>query len=87
VAQRKNRPIVDCTTTRGREKKARLNLEVSPSTKILLDALKTRTEAVSIIEVIRRSLRAYAWLLDAQDRGALVIVREPDGTEREIVLI
>ncbi|MEO5374388.1 MAG: hypothetical protein H7840_08915 [Alphaproteobacteria bacterium] len=44
-----------------------------------LVALKERTEAVSIEEVIKNALRLYESMIDERDAGHEILVRDKDG--------
>jgi hypothetical protein len=66
--------------TRG-AKKVRLNLEVAPQVRRRLESLKERKGAESLTEIIRTALQIYEELEDCKDRGAKLIIREPDGQE------
>lgn len=69
-----------------RPKSVRLNLEISPEVRDRIEALRHRTEAESLTEVIRRSLAVYETLVKLSNRHRIVI-RPPSGEERELVLV
>ncbi len=53
-----------------------------------MERLRELSEADSITEVIRRALTLYDVLVaTTREEGAKVILRRPDGTEREIVIL
>lgn len=52
-----------------------------------LAELMVRTDATSIAEVIRRSLALYEVLLDYEQEGDQLIVRNSDGKEQPLRLI
>ena len=51
-----------------------------------MEALRERTDADSITEVIRRALAVYETLLEQQDQGNEIIVRTGNG-DRPVLLI
>jgi hypothetical protein len=67
--------------------KTRLNLEVSSSVRDRLERLREDTEADSLTEVIRRALAIYELLWTQNSRGSQTILRLPDGSEREVLLV
>ncbi len=71
---------------RKSEPTSRLTLDLSVSVRERLDELKTKTQADSLVEVIRRALAVYDYLWDEKGRGCVVVVRT-DGKERELVLL
>jgi hypothetical protein len=64
----------------------RINLEVIEPVRQRLERLQKRSEADSMVEVIRRALAVYEVLWEAKDEGASVIVRSSEGEEREVIL-
>lgn len=67
--------------------KIRINLDITPEAKKALQGLQERTEASSLIEVIRRAIALYD-LVDSQtEEGNALIVRRMDGTETQIILL
>jgi len=52
-----------------------------------LEALRGRTEADSLAEVIRRALAVYDFLWTERENGAELLVRDPDRTESKVVLL
>jgi hypothetical protein len=68
-------------------KKVRLNLELSEDVRKRLEALRGRTEADSLAEVIRRALAVYDFLWTERKRGGKLVVRGSDDTEHTVVLI
>jgi hypothetical protein len=69
------------------EPTARLNLELSETVLNRLKGLQKRSEADSMTEVIRRALAVYDLLLAARESDHKTIIRTPDGTEKELVII
>lgn len=69
-------------------KKPRLNLELAPSTKKLIDRLKQRTNAPSITEVIRKAVKLYDLLDQCRDaNGALTLVVRDGERERKLMIV
>ena len=64
----------------------RLNLDIPAKTYDKVVALRDRTEAESLTEIVRRSTSLLEFAVDAKERGARFIIRNFDGTEREIVI-
>lgn len=67
--------------------RARLHLEVPMRVREQLERLRDTSGADSITEVVRRSLAVYEAMLTASRDGRVVIVRDKDGTERELLLV
>lgn len=66
----------------------RLSLEISEEVSETLENLRRVTNAESLTEVIRRSLAVYDHLWSEKDqRGAVVYLRLPDGSEEKLVLL
>ena len=51
-----------------------------------LERLRNETDADSLTEVIRRALAVYELLWQYSNAGAQTIVRQPDGSERHVLL-
>lgn len=68
-------------------KKIRLNLEVSPATRARLEDLRARTDADSMVEVIRLALATYDQIVDARASGSELVARDKDGKETVLVLL
>lgn len=64
----------------------RLTIEVTKPVRDRLGRLKAMSGARSTAEVIRRALASYEALLEAKERGEPILVREADGTERELLI-
>jgi hypothetical protein len=73
--------------TKSAEEKIRLNLDLSLRVKNQLDELRTRTDAPSLSEVIRRSVACYDLLTEHCGEGGALVLRHPDGTEETLVLL
>ena len=70
-----------------RHETVRVSLRLSKEAKARLDDVSERTEAGSPTEVVRRALALYDALLDQKEQGRKVILRDDDGTEREVMLL
>ncbi len=64
----------------------RLSLEISEDARKNLEALRDKTQADSLTEVIRRALAVYDFLWSQKQKGAKLVVNGPDG-EKELVLL
>jgi len=64
---------------------ARFNVEFSEETAGLLDRLAKERKA-SKAEVIRKALTLERWVAETLASGSRLVVHEPDGTQREVVL-
>lgn len=68
-------------------KKVRLNLEMSESVRKRLEALRDKTDADSLAEVIRRALAAYELVVTGREEGAELILRGACGKEETVVIL
>ena len=66
--------------------KSRLSLELNEAVRQQLEQLRLHTHADSLAEVIRRSLVVYDYLWKAKEGGAVILVKDANGT-RELVLM
>jgi hypothetical protein len=66
--------------------KSRLNLEMSEAVRKQLEQLRTKTQADSLAEVIRRALVVYDYLWEAKENGGVILVKDAEST-RELVLV
>jgi metal-responsive CopG/Arc/MetJ family transcriptional regulator len=57
----------------------RVQVEMPQRSLDRLDSLKTRTEAVSRAEVLRRALQLFEALVDEIDKGNEVIIKDAGG--------
>lgn len=64
----------------------RLSLEISEEARKNLEALRDKTQADSLTEVIRRALAVYDFLWSQKEKGAKLVVDSPEG-EKELVLL
>lgn len=75
----------------GRTAKARptsrLTLDLAEPVRQRLDTLRNRTDADSLVEVVRRALAVYEFLWGEKAGGARLVVKREDGKEREVVLL
>ena len=62
----------------------RRSINIPPKTLEQLDEIKQGIDASSHAEVIRIALNLYKELLDARQRGARVIIEEPNGSQRTV---
>jgi hypothetical protein len=66
--------------------KFRLNLDLSPRVKEQLHDLQQRSDASSLVEVIRRALAVYDLVLDHEGARGKLILEYADGTRERLVL-
>ena len=64
----------------------RLNLELPEAAYERVKEVERATEAASVSEVLRRSLTLYDYLVQAQQDGKKIVVRDGDH-EQEIVML
>lgn len=69
-----------------KNEKVRLSLQLTVRARERLERLQELTDADSLSEVIRKALIAYDLLLDEQQKGSCIIVRNEDGDTRWKVL-
>ena len=67
-------------------KTTRIQLELGPEAFKRLKALKEMTEAPSYTEVVRNSLRLYENLINKQNEGNKVYLKDKDGNLTEYIL-
>lgn len=68
--------------------RTRINLEVPDRVRERIEHLRELTEADGITDVIRRALAVYDAVLTAsREEGRKVIIRDKDGTERELLIV
>jgi hypothetical protein len=65
---------------------SRVNLEMGESARQKLEALRDRTQANSLTEVVQRALAVYEFLHAEKQKGNQLVVKGPDG-EKEVVLL
>lgn len=70
--------------TAKKERTARLQLALPERSFERLEAIKDATEAASLAEVVRRSLRIYEGLIAETNDGSKLFVRRKDGSEEVI---
>ncbi len=66
---------------------SRMNLELSLSQRQCLDRLCKRTDADSLADVIRSALRVYDLLTEQIQSGGEIVVRLPNGKEKQILIV
>ncbi|OXI86382.1 ribbon-helix-helix protein, CopG family [Burkholderia sp. AU33423] len=59
---------------------------MSVEVKEQIEALRDRTHADSMSEVIRRALALYDFLLTEQTNGGAIMIRVRDGSEKQLPL-
>jgi hypothetical protein len=69
------------------EKRVRLNLEFVSSIRQRIERLLERTGAASMTEVIVRAIDVLYEIVVAKFSGAKIVIRDADGTEREVIFI
>ena len=67
-------------------KPERFNLELSPKARERIQRLKDLTDAHSLSEVVRRALATYDCLWEEKRRGGVVVIRNENGSEKELLL-
>lgn len=65
----------------------RLNLEISAGTKERLERLQEQTQARSMTEVIAWALAVYERLVNQESEGNEVVIRQPNGKEKGLLLV
>ena len=69
------------------EARVRLNLDLDPKVKAQLEALRIRSGASSISEVIRRSIALYDLVIQHQSEGGTLVFKHSDETEESLRLL
>ena len=64
----------------------RFNVDFSPEALAVLDDLASRASTTKA-EVLRRAIALEKWFITTTDRGGKIIVRNPDGTEQELLRV
>lgn len=59
--------------------KTRLQLDFAPRSMERLAALKAKTEAASLAEVVKNALRIYEALIEETEAGKEFLIRDKDG--------
>lgn len=60
------------------EKKTRLQFDVTADTLKTLDELRELSGVTTRAELFRRALKLYGWVLEQQEQGKKVIVKDGD---------
>jgi len=68
-------------------KKFRLNLEFPPEVEQRLQDLKARSESTTITEVFRKSLALFNLYLNQTQAGRTMIIRDPNGSEKQLEIL
>jgi hypothetical protein len=69
------------------KQKIRLNLDLSPKVKDQLMDLQQRSDASSLVEVIRKAVAVYDLFLEHEEKGGCTVLENKDGTRERIHLI
>lgn len=75
------------TTTPKSKKTVRVQLELPGQFMRRLMTLKDTIEATSYAEVVKKALKLYETLLDAQESGQKFYVKESDGSIKEYLIL
>jgi len=70
-----------------RAKKPRVYLDMTVAARAAVDDLMERSGAVSISALMRTALAVYDRVVEAEARGARLVIREADGKDRELVIV
>ena len=68
------------------DRKRPMNLAMSERTRARIEGLKERLDSDSLSEVIRRSVELLEILSERQAEGDALILRSPDGAEKEVII-
>jgi hypothetical protein len=74
------------TATQTRDAPTRLSVNLSREVADVLKSLTAR-RGITVTEAIRRAISTQAYIEDALDRGAKILISEPDGSVRELVFM
>jgi len=66
-------------------KSDRLNCRVNPHLLETIEGIRVQIHSDTATEVVRRAVYLYEMLLSAQDRGTELILRQKDGTEKQVL--
>lgn len=64
----------------------RVQLELPQKSADRLESLKNQTDAASYAEVIRNAMMAYSWMIKTYEDGGRLLVKDADGSTREVEL-
>jgi hypothetical protein len=73
--------------TPTKDQKARLTLDLLQPVRDRLEDLRRQTQADTLTEVIRRALAVYDFLWTEKAKGSRLVVKDPKGQERDVVLL
>ena len=68
------------------DRKRPMNLAMSERTRARIEGLKEKLDSDSLSEVIRRSVELLEILSDRQANGDTLILRSPEGVEKEVII-
>ena len=68
----------------SKKETVRVQMELPPPAIERLKALKDKTEAVSYAEVTKNAYRLYDMMIEIQESGRSLLVKEPSGEIREL---
>ena len=71
---------------RSNSDKIRLNLDLTPKAKSVLDGLQERTEASTLVEVVRRAIALYDLATTFKEQGGTILLKDADGI-RELAIL
>jgi len=69
------------------DKRVRAQYELSPEVRGVIENLRASLGADSDREVVRRAVIQTAQLLAAQKQGWALVLRSPDGKEKEVLFL
>ena len=67
--------------------KVRLNLDLTPRAKELLEDLQRRTEATSLVEVVRRAIALYDLAVTHTQQQGSISLEAADGTKERLRIL
>jgi hypothetical protein len=65
----------------------RVTLDLPEPVRKQLDTLRDRTQAATLVEVVRRALAVYSYLWDEKASCVKLMLRDEAGREKELVLL
>ena len=68
----------------SKKETVRVQMELPPTAIERLKALKDKTEAASYAEVTKNAYRLYDMLIEMQEKGHSLLVKEPSGEIRAL---
>jgi hypothetical protein len=76
-------PAIPSSEERSNDK---ITLRLSPDARTAMEWIATKYGNVSLAEVIRRALGTEKYLLEQREKGAAILIEEPGGRIKELVL-